>query len=276
MTRLPGPLSCGCQRAPHFDGRMSPIHPVASEGFSRGAVAYARGRPDYPVALLSWLRTALLLSENSIAADLGAGTGKFTGLLMQTAAEVVAVEPVDAMRAQLIRAFPNVRAVAGTAEATTLVTGSVNAVACAQAFHWFPTREALQEIHRVLAPRGVLGLIWNVRDESCNWVAELTALIAPYEADTPRFHTGLWRRAFTPAFFSAPELTVFPHQHIGTAQEVIIDRTLSVSFIAALPPIEKAVVARKLNALIDTHPDIKGRKEITFPYRTYAYRCVRI
>jgi len=111
---------------------MNPIHPAASEGFSRGALAYAQGRPEYPVALLSWLRTALLLGETSVVAGLGAGSGKFTRLLMQVAARVEAVEPVDAMRAQLLQVIPNIRAVAGTAEATTLETGSVNAVVCAQ------------------------------------------------------------------------------------------------------------------------------------------------
>jgi len=254
---------------------MTPIHPAAREGFSRGAVAYAGGRPDYPAALLSWLRTALLLSGNSVAADLGAGTGKFTRLLMQIGAQIVAVEPVEAMRAQLIQGVPGIRAVAGTAEATTLNSGCVNAVTCAQAFHWFATREVLEEIHRVLAPEGRLGLVWNVRDESCDWVAALTEIVAPYEADTPRFHTGTWRRAFTGDFFSPPELTLVPHQHVGTPQQVIIDRTLSVSFIAALPAAEKAVVAQKLQTLIDTHPQLKGRCEITFPYRTHAYHCAR-
>ena len=55
---------------------MSPIHPAAGEGFSRGALAYAQGGPDYPAALLPWLRSALLLNEHSFVADLGAG--KFT------------------------------------------------------------------------------------------------------------------------------------------------------------------------------------------------------
>ena len=255
---------------------MRPIHPTARKGFSRGAAVYACGRPDYPSALLPWLRTALLLSDNSVAADLGAGTGKFTRLLLKTGAQVVAVEPVEAMRTQLIQDVPGVRAVAGTAESTTLKSGCVNAVTCAQAFHWFATREVLEEIHRVLAPQGRLGLVWNVRDESCEWVAALTALVAPYEADTPRFHTETWRRAFTGEFFSPPELTVVPHQHIGTPQQVIIDRTLSVSFIAALPVAAKAVVAEKLQALIDTHPELKGRSEVTFPYRTHAYHCARI
>ena len=275
MTRLPERLSCECRKALPSDER-TPIHPAAHKGFSHGAVVYAGGRPDYPSALLSWLRTALLLSGNSVAADLGAGTGKFTRLLMQTGAQVVAVEPVEAMRAQLIQGVPGIRALPGTADATTLNSGSVNAVTCAQAFHWFATREVLEEIHRVLAPEGRLGLVWNVRDESCDWVAAITALIAPYEAGTPRFHTGAWGGAFTGEFFSPPELTLFPHQHVGTPRQVIIDRTLSVSFIAALPDAEKAVVTRQLQTLIDTHPQLKDRSEITFPYRTHAYHCARI
>lgn len=37
-------------------------------------------------------------------------------------------------------------------------------VVVAQAFHWFATEEALDEMHRVLKPGGVLGMIWNIDD----------------------------------------------------------------------------------------------------------------
>lgn len=37
-------------------------------------------------------------------------------------------------------------------------------VIVAQAFHWFATEEALGEMHRVLQPGGVLGMIWNIDD----------------------------------------------------------------------------------------------------------------
>jgi SAM-dependent methyltransferase len=146
---------------------------------------------------------------------------------------------------------------------------------CAQAFRWFASREALAEIHRVLVPRGALGLVWNVRDESCDWVAAVSEIITPYEADAPRFHTGQWRRAFTGDLFSEPQSVTFQHQHVGTPQETIIDRTLSVSFIAALPAPEKARVKGRLEALIEAWPQLKGRTEIAFPYRTHAYHCVR-
>jgi len=55
-------------------------------------------------------------------------------------------------------------------------------VVCAQAFHWFASAEALAGIHRLLKPAGELGLIWNVRDQSVDWVADLTRIMAPYEA----------------------------------------------------------------------------------------------
>jgi SAM-dependent methyltransferase len=42
-------------------------------------------------------------------------------------------------------------------------------VVCAQAFHWFANAAALTEIHRVLRPGGMLGLVCNVRDEDVDW-----------------------------------------------------------------------------------------------------------
>ncbi len=133
--------------------------------------------------------------------DLGAGTGKFTRLLARTGARVVAVEPVDAMRAQLAEALPQVQALAGSAQSIPLANGFADALVCAQAFHWFATVEALEEMRRVLTAEGRLGLVWNVRDESLDWVAEITRIITPYEGDAPRFYraTGVGRSSARPS-----------------------------------------------------------------------------
>jgi SAM-dependent methyltransferase len=251
------------------------VHHAARQGFSVEAQAYVRGRPDYPDEILGWLTGELGIAPGHCVVDLGAGTGKFTARLERTGARVIAVEPVAAMRAQLHDKLPQVQAIDGTAQAIPLPSESVDAVVCAQAFHWFAGDEALAEIQRVLKPGACLGLVWNVRDESVDWVATTSEIIAPYEGDVPRSRTGAWRAAFSAGRFSEPELTTLVHQHVGSADEVIVDRFLSVSFIAALPAAEKQKVADRLRELVATHPALRGRDTIAFPYRTEAYRCIR-
>ncbi|TDR71420.1 class I SAM-dependent methyltransferase [Paludibacterium purpuratum] len=252
---------------------MPEIHQAASCGFGQGADIYERGRPDYPDALHAWLHDRLSIAPGKQVLELGAGTGKFTKLLHGTEATVQALEPVAAMRAQLKQQLPNIATLDGRAEAIPLPDQTVDVVVCAQAFHWFANVDALHEIRRVLKPSGRLGLIWNVRDEQCDWVREITALITPFEVGVPRFHTGEWRQPFTQGIFSLPEPDCFTHAHTGSPEQVIVDRTMSVSFIAALPQAQREQVRRQLHELIERHPHLAGRTSISFPYRTEAYCC---
>ena len=254
---------------------MTDIRSIARDGFGRAAPSYGRGGPDYPEEILGWLRESLGIGPGKAAIDLGAGTGKFTKLLLQTKADVIAVEPIDAMRAELTAQLPGIRALPDTAQAMTLGDATADAVVCAQAFHWFATQAALAEIHRVLKPGGKLGLVWNVRDDSVDWIAAITRIITPYEGDAPRYHTGEWRRAFRGPLFTKLVEECFAHRHVGIPQTVIVDRFLSVSFIAALPDDERSKVADRLHDLIASHPALRGRESIVFPYRTHAYSCTR-
>ncbi|SPA55580.1 class I SAM-dependent methyltransferase [Cupriavidus taiwanensis] len=255
---------------------MTAIHQAAAQGFASQAETYARGRPEYPAETDAWLRGALGLHAGRVVLDLGAGTGKFTRRLVQTGAAVIAVEPVAQMRAQLAAAVAPVQALEGRAEAIPLADASVDAVVCAQAFHWFANARALAEIRRVLRPGGRLGLVWNVRDESVDWVAQLTAIMTPYEGDAPRFHKGDWKRLFPAEGFGPLALQSLPYAHAGPPRQVIVDRVMSVSFIASLPEPEQARVRARLHALIDQHPALSDRAEIAFPYRTEAYHCERL
>jgi SAM-dependent methyltransferase len=254
---------------------MTDIRSVALDGFGSAAQSYGRGRPDYPEEILGWLIEALEIGPGKTAIDLGAGTGKFTKLLLQAKANVIAVEPIDAMRAELAAELPGIRALADTAQAMSLGDATADAVVCAQAFHWFATEAALAEIHRILKPGGKLGLIWNVRDDSVDWITAITKIITPYEGDAPRYNNGKWRRPFKGPLFTDLVEECFAYRHIGTPQTVILDRFLSVSFIAALPDDEKSKVADRLHDLIASHPVLRGRESIVFPYRTHAYSCTR-
>jgi SAM-dependent methyltransferase len=255
---------------------MSDIHHSARSGFSAGAETYVRGRPDYPKEIAGWLASAIGLREGKRALDLGAGTGKFLPLLLATGAEVIAVEPVTAMRDQLAAALPGVRALAGSAEAIPLADASLDAIVCAQAFHWFANRRAFAEIGRVLKPGGAVGLVWNVRDERVAWVEALTALIQPYEGTAPRYASGEWRRLFPAQGFTPLNERRFAHSHFGPPEQVIVDRILSTSFIAALPASARDDLARRVRALIAATPEIARKETVAFPYETAAFDCRKV
>lgn len=248
----------------------------SSKGYETGAAAYVKGRPSYPAEAAVWLRDVLGVGPGRRTLEVGAGTGKFVAVLKECGGEIVAVEPIAGMREQLVHSFPDLTVLAGTASTIPLPDGSVDAVVCAQAFHWFATAAALQEMRRVLAPGGRLGLIWNVRDESKPWVAALSAITDPWEAGTPRYRTGDWRRAFPAPGFEAIDERHVRHAHVGRPDDVIVRRTLSVSFIAALPSELQAEVERDVRALIANTPELAGATEIAFPYETamFAFRKV--
>lgn len=131
--------------------------------FSNRARAYARARPSYPEETLAILRAhhGLVVSPAagpSVVADVGAGTGIFTRLLLDAGARVFAVEPNADMRAEAERALfgpsyaGRFTSVDGRAEATTLEPASVDLVVAAQAFHWFDVEAARLEHARILRP----------------------------------------------------------------------------------------------------------------------------
>src|ERR1700761_4890891 len=130
------------------------IHDEARRGFQVGAAAYERGRPSYPGEAIAWLAEDLDLGPGRTVLDVGAGTGKLTRELVASGASVVAVEPVPAMRAVLEQTVPGAQAMDGTAEALPFGDQSVDAIAVAQAFHWFDVPRTLAEFHRVLRPTG--------------------------------------------------------------------------------------------------------------------------
>jgi SAM-dependent methyltransferase len=244
---------------------MSDIHPAAAAGFAAAADAYERGRPSYPQEAIAWMVERLRLEEGRDVLDLAAGTGKLTRALVPSGARVVAVEPIDEMREQLFSALPDVDAFDGTAEAIPLPDGSVDAVTCGQAFHWFQVEPALREIHRVLRPGGSLALIWNIRDLADPLQARIQEILAPHGGDV-RSH-----RAFDPtellveSLFGPVEHRSWPYvQRLSRAH--LVDRIASTSYIAILDPDARAAVLSQVLEAADGVPE-----PISIPYTTDVY-----
>ena len=251
------------------------IH-AAARGFELAPKPYEIGRPAYPPDAVEQLVSELGIGPGRRVLDLAAGTGKLTRLLAPTGADVVAVEPVKAMRAALSASLAGVRAVSGTAEAIPLRDRSVDAVTVGQAFHWFDGDAALAEIHRVLRPAGRLGLIWNVKDESVDWIEKLGKIMESYRGDAPKVASGAWKDAFDRTkLFTPLQRARFSFVHDADFAAVVA-RVTSVSFIAALPPAEFARVVDRVRILLATHPETKGRMTFELPYRTGVYWAKRV
>ncbi len=240
---------------------------LASRGFGSAAQAYDRGRPSYPTEAIALLADVLGLRSGVRVVDIGAGTGKLTALLAPTGAEVIAVEPVAAMRDRL--RVSGVRVLDGTAERLPLEDASADAVVTGQAFHWFDGPAALIEFARVLVPGGRLGLMWNARDEDVDWVAELTAVIDPYQGDSPRYRRMEWRHAFDEQDRFAPlSARSFAHDH-RLPIAAMRDRFASISFIAVLDEVERATVLQRVEEILLRVAD--AEETVTMPYRTDVF-----
>jgi len=226
--------------------------------FGQAAAAYARARPGYPAEAVRWM----LRGVPERVLDLGAGTGALTKELARTVPDVVAVErSIDMLRE--VRG-PHVARVAGVAEALPLRRCSVDAVFVAQAWHWFDHDVACREAARVLRPGGSLCLVWNIRDESVEWVAQLGAVM----------HSGgeYDMRSENPPVappFGAVERRDFRWAH-ELARGAVLDLVASRSYVIALDSARRLELLQEVEQLLAEHPALKGKERVSVPYVT---RC---
>jgi SAM-dependent methyltransferase len=252
------------------------VHPAAAVGFDREAATYARVRPSYPPQVIEVLATEGV-HPGARVCDLGAGTGIFTNLLVNAGYDVVAVEPTAGMRDEFASNGPHTEILDGTAEAIPLADGSVDAVTVAQAFHWFDAPAALAETHRVLADDGVLMLVWNVRDESVDWVRAVTDLVHERSGGRP-YHDHRefsWSDVVARAGGFGPLQEMrFPNP-VPSSPRLVVDRVRSTSFVAAMDRPAMDSLLAEVADLIATHPDTAGRDHFEYPHDTAVYSCHR-
>jgi len=248
---------------------------IPTERFSNRATDYVRGRPGYPDEVVTWLAGTFGLERSVTIADVGAGTGISAALFLRHGFGVVAVEPNDAMREAAIATLsrqPRFRAVAARSEATTLEAGSVDAVVAAQAFHWFDRAAFRAECARILKPRGVVALLWNVRR------VEGSAFAAGYEELLREFGTDYL--AVRHENVSEPELAEFfgrPFARRVFDNVQILDRAglrarlLSSSYVPAAGHPRHEPMLAALENLFEAHQR-DGSVPMEYELRAYASR----
>jgi SAM-dependent methyltransferase len=239
-----------------------PVH-ARAESFGPAAEAYERGRPGWPPEAIDVAARRLGLSSASEVLDLAAGTGKLTRELVGRFASVVAVEPLDGMRAVLERVVPGARVLAGTAEAIPLPDGSVDAVFAGEAFHWFDPARAVPEIRRVLRPGGGIAVLYNRRDhfQGDAWEVETHAAferhMLPLDGVDPHDER-VWKAALAPIREDVVEAT----HH--TDAEGVMAAYASFSRLAALPPDRLQAALDELRGVLERH----AVEQVEIGYRT--------
>ena len=235
------------------------LHPLAVAGFGSAAEAYERGRPDYPAAAISALVERLALGPGLVVVDLAAGTGKLTRDLIPTGADVIAVEPIDAMAALLARAAPTAQLLRGTAEAIPMPDDSADVITVAQAFHWFDATRAAAEMARVLRPGGAVAALWNIRRTDLEPWSTVERITARYRGESPHYsEDDSWRGALRGAGFGPVEAATFDHYQVVNAS-TFLDRVMSTSYMASLAGDEAAGARAQLESLIGETESVQLR-----------------
>ncbi|QKJ19078.1 class I SAM-dependent methyltransferase [Microbacterium hominis] len=244
-----------------------------SLSFGAAAAAYESGRPDYPRAAVEWMLAPVREPGRSVrAADVGAGTGKLTRAIVEIGADVVAIDPDADMLAALRARVHGVPTFVGAAERLPLPDAALDAVLIGQAWHWVDAAAAAREVARVLRAGGVLGLVWNIRDESDPWVARLSTAIRPSNAERMLAEGG--PRLAAP--FGRADRAVWRWTNRQT-RAVFLDMVASRSHVITAPEAERARILSAASELFDERCrlDGSGLEIVEIPYRTEAYRAVR-
>lgn len=251
-------------------GSVSGMDPVSSGGFASAAGHYAKARPAYARAAIG--RIAEVIPPGAVL-DVGAGTGILTGGLSRAGREMVAVEPLEEMLAQLSRALGSVPAVAAVAEALPFRPAAFSGMTVAQAFHWMDHGRVLTEARRVLSPGGVLALVWNVRDESVPWVRELTDLIEARSGGRPYSDRGGgdWEQVVEESGGFVHMCTDRYPNPVEASHELVVERVRSTSFVAVMDPPARESLIDEVRGVLARSDHVGDRERFEYPHDTVVH-----
>ena len=243
------------------------VNPYVGEGG-----AYDSVRPAYPheavAALIDAARSGRGVNAPGRdgplrAADIGAGTGKMSELLARGGLLVDAVEPSEAMRAQA-SAIEGVTWHDGVAEETGLPNDVYDIVVFAQSWHWMDPERAGLEAARILAPGGVLAIVWNQMAVSIPWVHRLTRIMRSGDVHRPD-------RPPTPGGGFAPmTLTQVAWEDRMAPEEILTLGTTRSSYIRSSEA-GRARMQENLRWYLYEHLGYAPGELVTIPYATLVW-----
>lgn len=255
------------------DRSQDPASPLPlaeyARSFGSAAAAYAAYRPGYAAAAIDWALAPVRDRKVLRVLDLGAGTGILTRQLIALGVNVIAVEPDEAMRAELLGRTVGAAALAGSAEAIPLPDNRVDAVLVGQAFHWFDAAKAMPEIARVLNRGGVLAALWNLDDDRVEWVDGLHRFLG----DEAKYRSGTSLALPSDPRFGPADRADFPNAFPRT-RESLVATMATHSARLVLNEANRVDWQRRTLAYLNSAPDVPPG-EFDYPLVTVTVRAKR-
>ncbi|RUS88392.1 hypothetical protein EGW08_003848 [Elysia chlorotica] len=264
------------------EGRVSDL---AAGGFGHNSSSYETHRPGYTPQAVSIIGRAVAAvaavgdATRYTVLELGAGTGKLTEQLVKEltpTSRYLAVDPSRNFLAALEEKSLGVETVVASAAQLPVAAQSVQAVVCAQSFHWFSDPDSLRSIHRVLAPGGILVLIWNKENLNNDWRQKIfqqrLQIKRRIGANTSEiYYTGEWKNHIDRCqLFSLREYHDLPGVEFRGSLEKILSHEATISCYNALPPDEKEAYMEDLRAVLISWPGLDP-SDMEIPYTTELY-----
>lgn len=241
-----------------------------STSFGAAADTYEAGRPSYPAEAVAWMLEPVREPGRALrVADVGAGTGKLTRVIVESGAEVIAIDPDLGMLERLRANVVGVPTFVGRAEALPLPDAALDAVLLGQAWHWVDVQAASAEVARVLRVGGVLGMVWNLRDERTPWVRRLTAAMHGSHAEEMMADGG----PTVGAPFGEVEERSWRWTRPMTRDDLFA-MARSRSYVLTAEPAERARIEQALADLCDDIGAV-GDAVVDLPYVTRGFRSIR-
>lgn len=305
-------------------------HATAVNAYNINHGSYDAYRPSYDARIvdpfLVELGLATITANGEFIADHGktileiaVGTGKFTRNLIKHGwghGNLKVMDPSQGMLDLCRENFPELGTddiVLGSSYQLPIPDNSVDAVIVAQAFHWFADDASLAEIHRVLKPKGKLGLIWNF--EYANPLADVSSSDARYidggaanfadviqaptarevvaayfnpaswlkrcceyiyllEGGVPQYRQGKWRQIFlVTPLFTIKRPELFLLGVNVQSDDEVIEYWLTRLFITKLPPKDQQRVRDTLRQILDESTGDLDRSRLVKPVGAHAVIC---
>ncbi|MDP9018940.1 MAG: class I SAM-dependent methyltransferase [Candidatus Eremiobacteraeota bacterium] len=144
--------------------------------YAKLANDFDAGRIGYSTDLYSAI-TEYGFPSNGKILDLACGTGLASGPLAAAGAHITGIDTSSAMLEFARERLPGATFVEGKAEKLPFKQDEFDGAICAQAFHWLDRQKAIDELIRVVKPRGIVAIWWKqiMADDPVNMMRDEVA-----------------------------------------------------------------------------------------------------